>query len=59
MEGDEKSASRNDSARPWESYNTVYTTAKAGTVYSYRVNPVVCIHRIDVFLFKGFYCGIV
>ncbi|KAL8541590.1 hypothetical protein ACS0TY_002742 [Phlomoides rotata] len=30
MEKDEKSISRNDSARPWQSYNTVYTTAKAG-----------------------------
>lgn len=59
MEGDEKSASRNDSARPWESYNTVYTTAKAGTVSRYRVNPVVRIHWIDVFLFKDFYCVIV
>lgn len=32
MEQDEKSMSGNDSARPWESYNTVYTTAKAGRV---------------------------
>ncbi|CAA0807471.1 DNA/RNA polymerases superfamily protein [Striga hermonthica] len=30
MEKDEKSISANDSARPWQSYNTVYTTAKAG-----------------------------
>lgn len=30
IEKDEKSNSGNDSARPWQSYNTVYTTAKAG-----------------------------
>lgn len=30
MDNSEKSESGNDSARPWESYNTVYTTAKAG-----------------------------
>ncbi|GER36915.1 DNA polymerase IV [Striga asiatica] len=30
MEKDEKSISVNDSARPWQSYNVVYTTAKAG-----------------------------
>lgn len=32
MENSEKPVSGNDSARPWESYNTVYTTAKAGRV---------------------------
>lgn len=31
MEKHEKSISGNDSARPWQSYNTVYTTAKAGS----------------------------
>lgn len=30
MENSEKSVSENGSDRPWESYNTVYTTAKAG-----------------------------
>lgn len=30
IETDDKSNSGNDSARPWQSYNTVYTTAKAG-----------------------------
>ncbi|KAH6773137.1 DNA/RNA polymerases superfamily protein [Perilla frutescens var. frutescens] len=30
IEKDEKSNPGNDSARPWQSYNTVYTTAKAG-----------------------------
>ncbi|GFP88639.1 DNA polymerase kappa [Phtheirospermum japonicum] len=30
MERNEKSISGDDSARPWQSYNTVYTTAKAG-----------------------------
>ncbi|KAI3445883.1 hypothetical protein Pfo_002548 [Paulownia fortunei] len=30
MEKYEKSISGNDPARPWQSYNTVYTTAKAG-----------------------------
>ncbi|KAL6517499.1 hypothetical protein OROMI_033200 [Orobanche minor] len=30
METNEKSISGDDSARPWQSYNTVYTTAKAG-----------------------------
>ncbi|XP_047946394.1 DNA polymerase kappa isoform X1 [Salvia hispanica] len=30
IQNDEKSNSGNDSARPWQSYNTVYTNAKAG-----------------------------
>lgn len=30
MEKSENSVSGDDSARPWHSYDTVYTTAKAG-----------------------------
>ena len=48
IQNDEKSNSGNDSARPWQSYNTVYTNAKAGFIsldfkfqyYSYSISPI-------------------